>query len=248
MIEVDLQLRVRLPKLPSSFDFGAQLFLEWLSKLRAVPMFDVVWATQFEQDGPKIPLEPDTAGYLDRFRKDDDADEDNLILSDTLMASEGHDPRLFDVELRWGGRGPQTAIIDIYRADPRFGTEPAQYVQMIRITTAWQRPQHLSFGPTLYRMFDHPLDRQRNGIGWMGWLPFTLTPADVPEAALVMPMNGGTFVQSVPDFWQAPHLPRQPDAVRDEVTIARVQDVEIRLNLLGVLPTNADLETGNWGR
>jgi hypothetical protein len=97
-------------------------------------------------------------------------------------------------------------------------------------------------------MFDHPLDRTRQGIGWMGWLPFTLTPADVPEAALVVPMNGGTFIQSVPDFWQAPHLPRQPDAVRDEVTIRRVQDVEIRLNQLGVLPTAADLATGNWAR
>ncbi len=65
---------------------------------------------------------------------------------------------------------------------------------------------------------------------------------------MVKPMNGGTFIQSVPNFWQARHLARQPDAVRDKATIARMQDVEIRLNLLGVLPTVADLTISNWGR
>jgi hypothetical protein len=248
MTSVDLKLTSRLARNTWSFDDGAAQFLDWLRTLRVVPTFDVTWATQLERDGPLIPLEPGTAAYFAYFQPDGADMADEHILGHMVLASEGSAARLFTAELEWGGTRPQWATIDVYRADPRHGTAPAQYVEMIRITTLWQRPQHLDFSPTLYRMFDHPLDRTRSGIGWMGWLPFLLTPADVPEAAVVMPMNNGTFIQSVPDFWQAPHLPRQPDAVRDEATIARVQDVEIRLNLLGVLPTAEDLADGNWGR
>ncbi len=38
--------------------------------------------------------------------------------------------------MRWGGISGTAAEITFYRADPRFGTDPAQYVEMIRITTA----------------------------------------------------------------------------------------------------------------
>jgi hypothetical protein len=245
MKSIDMKLVSRVASKSWSFEDGKSRFVEWLQALRAIPMFDVRWASQLERDGPMIPFEPDTSAYFSNFQPEDDAH----VVGYMVFVSEGSsDPRLFTAELNWGAIRQQTATIDIHRADPRYGTDPAQYIEMIRITTAWHRPQHLDFSPTLYRAYDHPLDRSRSGIGWMGWLPFTLTPADVPEAALVTPMNGGTFIQSVPDFWQAPHLPRQPDAIRDDATIARVQDVEIRLNLLGVLPTAADLATGTWGR
>ncbi|MGL4321500.1 MAG: hypothetical protein ACRCS3_11610 [Paracoccaceae bacterium] len=135
-------------------------------------------------------MEPDTEAFFARFRQRLTDRESSYL----VLASEASSQRLFLAELEWGGLLRPTLKIAFYRADPRFGTAPAQYIEMIRITTARQRPQHLSFGPTLYRMFDHPLDRTRHGIGWMGWLPFSLTPADVPEAAVVMPMNGGTFI------------------------------------------------------
>jgi hypothetical protein len=69
-----------------------------------------------------------------------------------------------------------------------------------------------------------------------------MTPADVPEAHRVAPMNGGTVMMTWPEFRQA-----HPGA-RNEAAMRRTQDVEIRLNSLGVLPTHADLEGGMWGR
>ena len=150
--------------------------------------------------------------------------------------------RLFDASLRWNGPRPAEAEIEFYRLDSTMGPDPVQYLTMVEITTAWMRPQHLRFGSISYSRNDHPLDRQRNGIGWIGWLPFSLTPADVPEAHLIAPMNGGTVVMTWPEFWQAHPGARNEDAVR------RTQDVEIRLNSLGVLPTNADLAGGMWGR
>jgi hypothetical protein len=245
MIDIGYRLNVNMQPVWNDFSSGANAFVDWLTRLRAVPSLTIDWVAVWEQGGELTFLLSDTARYLKAFEEHHrKLDRIGFV----IWAGDRRADHTADAELEWAVFNRQIATIDIYRADPPFGIDPAQYIDMIRITTAWQRPQHLSFGPTLYHMFDHPLDRSRSGIGWMGWIPFALTSADVPEAALVMPMNGGTFIQSVPDFWQAPHLPRQPDAIRDEGTIARVQDVEIRLNLLGVLPTAADLATGNWGR
>ena len=90
----------------------------------------------------------------------------------------------------------------------------------------------------------HPLDRTRAGIRWIGWLPFLLTPSDVPEAERVEAMNGGTLVMTQTTFWQA----WEANPAYSLAAIQRAQNVEIRLNLLGVLPTAADLASDNWGR
>ncbi len=78
----------------------------------------------------------------------------------------------------------------------------------------------------------------------MGWLPFALTPDDVPEAEIVRPMNDGTLIVTQSQFWQA--WEAHPEYSR--AAIERAQEVEIRLNLLGVLPTNIELMRGDWGQ
>ena len=117
-------------------------------------------------------------------------------------------------------------------------------LEIVDAITRWKRPQHLEFGPADYFHLHHPLDRARRGIRWVGWVPFALTPSDVPEAEIVRPMNGGTAIATQSALWQVfEHHPlHAPEA------IARAQEVELRLNALGVLPTAVELDRGDWGQ
>jgi len=75
-------------------------------------------------------------------------------------------------------------------------------IQLVEAITRWKRPQHLEFGPSDYLHLHHPLDRARRGVRWIGWVPFALNPSDVPEAARVQQMNGGTLIATQTEFWQ----------------------------------------------
>jgi hypothetical protein len=75
-------------------------------------------------------------------------------------------------------------------------------------------------------------------------VPFALNPSDVPEAERVQQMNGGTLIATQMDFWQVfEHHP-----LYSKEAIERAQEVELRLNLLGVLPTAVELGRGDWGQ
>lgn len=238
MIEIDLGMHAYLPLSNVGIAEGSSHFLRWLTDLRRFPTFNVDWSVQWSADGVPTDLWSETDRYLAEFAANN-ADSDGFY---SIWASDARAQRTFDAAYRWGKGLFTTAEIDFYRADPAHGTGPLQYIEMIKVTTAWIRPQHLEFGPKNYLRLDHPLDVHRRGIGWIGWVPFMLTAADVPEAVLVQQVNGGTIIMTWPDFWQAHPGARNEDAVR------RTQDVEVRLNLLGVLPTTQDLASGNWGR
>jgi Immunity protein 52 len=238
MTEMDASLLAFMPIHDVSFDQGSHEFVDWLRRLRAIPTFAVDWNVVWAEGGVPTDLWTQTDDFLAQHAAIN-AGRDGFF---SIFATEARQERLFDAGFQWDGRGPARAELDFYRADPAFGTGPMQYIEMIKVTTAWMRPQHLQFGPKTYLRLDHPLDVHRRGIGWIGWVPFALTAADVPEAVLVQQVNGGTIIMTWPDFWQAHPGARNDEAVR------RTQDVEVRLNQLGVLPTAGDLATGNWGR
>ena len=77
----------------------------------------------------------------------------------------------------------------------------------------------------------------------MGWLPFNISASEVPEAEIVQAINDGTLVITQSDFWQ----PYEKHPLYSREAIEKAQDVEIRLNSLGVLPTMLELEKGDWG-
>jgi hypothetical protein len=238
MTDIDVSLLAFMPIHDVSFDQGSREFVDWLNRLRAIPTFAVDWNVVWSEDGVPTDLWTQTEGFLAQHAVEN-ADRDGFF---SIFATESRSPRLFDAGFEWDGRGPARATLEFYRADPVIGMRPQHYIDMIKVTTAWMRPQHLQFGPKTYLRLDHPLDVHRRGIGWIGWVPFALTAADVPEAVMLEQVNGGTIVMTWPEFWQAHPGARNEDAVR------RTQDVEVRLNLLGVLPTTGDLATGNWGR
>lgn len=131
--------------------------------------------------------------------------------------------------------------LDLREPHPVHGLDISLFVETIDTVIAWKRPQHVSMAPPDYRMDLQPLDRSRRGIGWLGWIPFEVPAEDVPEAAIVRPMRGGTFLASQRDWWFAAG-PR-----RDEAAIARAQALDLRLNDLGLLPTVEELRRGDWG-
>ena len=133
---------------------------------------------------------------------------------------------------------------EIYHPHPQYGTQAQLYINLIEAVIAWKRPQHLAFGPLVYLRDHHPFNTNRLGIRWMGWVPFDLSPNAVTKAELVRPMNGGTLVVTQLAFWQA--IEGHPNYSR--AAINRAQEVELRLNLLRVLPTAQELERGDWGR
>lgn len=248
MGRIDLSLDVDLPPQNYGFDEGASDFLLMLKQLRRIPGFDVDWFSQWEENGNRYRISNDVEGYLSKFRAHNEKRTESFsIWAHEYPGNDESDANLYGFRYSWYNR-PLSSIDmlsgEVYRPHPEYGTDPQLYINLIAAVTAWKRPQHLAFGPGVYMRDHHPLDRSRAGIRWMGWVPFDLTPNDVPEAALVRPMNGGTLIVTQMRFWQA--WEANPDYSRE--AIERAQEVEIRLNLLGVLPTNIELERGDWGQ
>lgn len=235
----DLALSVKLPPQNYGFEEGAADFLELLTQLRQVRGFDVDWYAIWEKDGPRYDVWKDRETYLQQFRENNAEKADHF----SIWAHESSD-RLYDLTYRWNNWSTNHLSGEVYRPHPQYGTQFQLYVGLIDAILGWKRPQHLAFGPGVYLRDHHPLDRSRAGIRWIGWIPFTLNPSDVPEAEIVQPMHNGTLIVTQSQYWQA--WEANPDYSRE--AIERAQEVEIRLNLLDVLPTNIELERGDWGR
>ncbi len=109
--------------------------------------------------------------------------------------------------------------------------------RVISVMLEWGRIQHITVCDPYYAHMDSPLDPRRRGVGWAGWLPFSLASGQVSEAMVLEPLAEGTFLVSVVD-WDA----------NDGRSIPRAQALELQLNGLGVLPTFDDLGRGDWGR
>lgn len=225
----------------NSYDDGARDFLKLLHMIERIPTFDLGW-TYGGYD-----LWDQVDAYLDDSRKASSnsgwSDEEGSIFiidnSTKLLAS---DKVYYEFNYGWGTI--QTSLHgNISRPNPTHGLQLQDLISLVDVITTWQRPQHLSIGPEGYLVNHHPLDRTRLGIRWIGWMPFQLTPDDVPEAEIVRAMNGGTIIITQSRFWQAGE--RHPDYSAD--AIRRAQNVELRLNSLGVLPTGPELQRGDWG-
>ena len=243
---IDLGLNVKLPPQNINYTEGAAQFVDFLKRLRRVQGFDVDWIAQMKEHGPKISLwhQPDAYVQMFQERYKDQTDGFNIWAWEESQSREH--PKLYDFDYDWQNQPLLTVDMlsgEIHHHHPDYGLQPQQFIDMIDVITQWKRPQHLRFGPLIYMRDHHPLDRAREGIGWMGWVPFALTPSDVPEAALVREMNGGTLIVTQMEFWQA--WPAHPDY--SKTAIERAQEVEVRLNLLGVLPTIVELQRGDWG-
>lgn len=109
--------------------------------------------------------------------------------------------------------------------------------RVISVILEWDQIQHIAVCDPYYAHMDSPLDPRRRGIGWVGWLPFSLAPNQVANAAILEPLAGGTFLASIAN-WDA----------NDGRSIPNAQALELQLNGLGVLPTFDDLGRGDWGR
>lgn len=241
MSRIDLTLSMKLT--PQNYDFeeGAEDFLALLTHLRRVSGFNVNWVAREEKEGSDLySVWESPEEYREILRKANAAKSDLF----SIWAAESSEPLVYSLRYRWNNWQPDHLSGEIYRPHPQYGTQAQLYINLIETVTAWKRPQHLAFGPGIYMRDHHPLDRARVGIRWMGWLPFALNPSDVPEAELVRPMNGGTLVVTQSQFWQA----WEANPAYSRAAIERAQEVEIRLNLLGVLPTNIELARGDWGQ
>ena len=240
-MKIDLALNVKLAPLAPDFEKGIRDFLNLLHSLERLPIFNMGWMAHNCQ------LWAQEAGFHDKFKEENSGGilgDDQLVVRTISPMSKESDLTYYFFEQYW-----QTGFIDhlsgeIHHPHPDYGLQPQNFINMIDIITQWKRPQHLRFGPFIYMRDHHPLDRAREGIGWMGWVPFALNPSDVPEAALVREMNGGTLIVTQMEFWQA--WPAHPDY--SKTAIERAQEVEVRLNLLGVLPTVVELQRGDWGQ
>ncbi len=240
-MKIDLILNVKLTPQKFGFDEGAQSFLKLLRMLERLPFFNMGWMAQGQR------LWGGQEKFIQRFREENAEgirNNDGLVIRAITPMNKENDPTYYDLEYNWRTLHIDTILGDFDYPHPDYGLQPQQFIDMIDVVTRWKRPQHLRFGPFIYMRDHHPLDRAREGIGWMGWVPFALTPSDVPEAALVRQMNGGTLIVTQMEFWQA--WPAHPDY--SKTAIERAQEVEVRLNLLGVLPTIVELQRGDWGQ
>lgn len=241
-------MRLNFLMSPSSagFDEGMKAFLELLLELSRLRLFYEGW--KFAE----LIIGDDPSGFIERTRQQNfEKDSSALDRKDLTVfsASAYNEPSsnsgiLCALTHRWGRSDTfvMNLLLEFRGPHPTYGTDISLFRETIAAVIAWQRPQHVSMAWPVYRDEHHPLDKQRSGIGWLGWVPFDLAPSQVPEAAVCEPMAGGTFLASQLGFWFAAGPNKDADA------IARAQALDLRLNALGVLPTTVELQRGDWGR
>ena len=239
---MDLRLTAQLPHHNYGFDEGAQDFFRVLRMIEKLPAFDLGWSmgdyylwdqkTEFLEEAKS---DSENAGYADEFS--------SIDINDDAVRVLGTEKVYYTFGYYWGIHSTRFTG-EFRRPHPRYGTQAQQFINLIEVVTKWKRPQHLRFGSTFYLVNHHPLSRQHVGIGWMGWIPFDVPATDVPEAEIVRPMNNGTLIVTQSQFWLP--VPGHPNY--SKAAIERAQEVEIRLNLLGVLPAALDLNRGDWGQ
>ncbi|WP_299191077.1 Imm52 family immunity protein [uncultured Litoreibacter sp.] len=145
----------------------------------------------------------------------------------------------YKAEFSWdSGWGTSGLALEFYAPHPNYGIDAAMVLEVIDKIIAWRRPQHVAARPAAYHRDHHPLDRQREQLGWVGWVPFEIGVEDIPEAAALQLMHGGTGVIGQHAFWRAD----------DATAVANAQALDLRLNSLGVLPTSVELTRGDWGQ
>jgi hypothetical protein len=235
-----MQLASYLPPDVYGFDNGSRDFLLLLGLAQKLPIYQGAYDSVF--GGPF----DGSTNFLDGFQAE------NLTgpLAGKMFdihagAPDDGRPRI-TFEYIWGEPSltPTYLSVDFTNPDPvpPLLRDLDRYLETIDTVISWKRPQHLRCGPPMYFLNDHPLDKARSGIGWLGWVPFDLSASQVPEAAIILPLHGGTFLASQRDWWSA-YGPQ-----RDEAAVHRAQALELRLNHLGVLPTIIELRRGDWGQ
>ena len=236
---VELHLIAHLPPHPHGkgevgFRAGADAFYALLHEVEKRPAFKLGWRiTGFEMWKDKEAFTEYEWGRMQSFEDPNDGGDIGLI--DNAPATLGDDRIFHDFGYSWSSLSNMLNV-EFLRLRDDYTLRVADFVDLIEIITQWQRPEHLWFGPSLYYHNHHASARGpfgKIGANWMTWVDKPLRPDQVPEAHLVKPMAGGTLVVSHNDIWQA--YPPHPDY--SEAAIQRTQDVEMRLNTLGALPS-----------
>ncbi|MEJ6404355.1 hypothetical protein [Yoonia sp. 2307UL14-13] len=219
---------------PMQFDDGVSEFFELLTRLQSLRPLSLGW----EGDGHALSTDPDGLRSILRDANDPDGPEGSFsfAMAENARSSDG-----------------QSHVAGQYLATLRFDREEGElsfrlkivphlssatlFRDIIKILHDWWPLQHVHVDDPFYAKYDRPLDpTNRAGIGWAGWVPFQLTPAQVPEAQILAPLGNGTFLATQETYWET----------TDRDAVKRAQDLEIRLNNLGMLPTMEALRQGIW--
>lgn len=257
---MDLTLITRLPATDQSFDGRTSEFIKILGALRKTRLCSEGWFTstpKFEGDSSGFDPITNPEGFSkhrtteveipEEYQTEEYLENSGLIISEenyTFSARHPGDyPPIYSADFS-GISAKNAFMMNFWKSHPQFGTDASLYIELIDTIIDWQRTMHLFVSPTRYFMDHHPLDRSRQGIGWMGWIPFDLPAHELPEAEIVRPMHGGTLIVTQSAFWQAfeRHPAYSPQAIE------RAQEVELKLAMLGMLPTGEDLQSGEWGK
>ena len=238
---MDLSLSVSISAQEVAFEKGVDDFFQLLHGIENIPAFDLGWSMA------GFSLWDQSQEYVEYLRgtmpeQENDGNYFSVGINDDAKSRLGIEKVFYNFRYYSDDLGAQLTG-EVRAPHPSRGAQVQHYIDLLNIVTQWKRPMHVRFGPRLYNMEHHPLDRARLGIGWLGWVPFNLDPLSVPEAEIVRPMNGGSLIVTQTELWQAD----EGQSHYSSAAIGRAQEVEIRLNLLGVLPTGMEIARGDWG-
>lgn len=236
-----MKLIVDLAPYSGSFEDYAESFFDILRALEASSLFVSSW------HGLGVRLWDDPDGFVGATRDWYIQWTQNLPdreFSGGVLNDAGREEASTSVDLSVGERNTRGNIlsVELLRPHPTLTYDARLFAGVCEIILDWRPVQHMSLAWPGYRRELQPLDAHRRGLGWLGWVPFDIAPAQIPEAQICRPMRDGTFIGLQNDLWFSHGPNADPDAVR------RAQALEHRLNRLGVLPTFEELKRGDWGR
>lgn len=228
--------------MPETLEEGLGAALRLLRVLEGAGLYEPLW---WGPDGKELWTDEDAFRDAARQQVSDEFHiENHFQLS---VGSGTYEPNKVSqtyMDFSWSNAKQRKMLdfltIDINRPHHRLGTDFALFESILDVVLDWRQPVHMSWVWSHYRMELQPIDTARRPVGWIGWVPFQIAPADLPEAEIVKPKGHGTFVASQRAFWFSKGDQADPHAIE------RAQAMDMALNRLGVLPTTHELRTGTW--
>lgn len=110
----------------------------------------------------------------------------------------------------------------------------SHWLRIVEAIINWKRPLYLWCGDKKFWTERKGLfDPERTIANWFCWVPQQVETSQIPSAAIVRPMLGGTLIVSLEQYFNIDHLE----------SVQRVNDVEVEMNEAGILPHHTELNS-----
>ncbi|WP_147393025.1 hypothetical protein [Paracoccus siganidrum] len=221
--------RAFIPKDGLGLRDGIELWSGFLRRAESVSEYFTNMMILDEETGLKTSPLVQFEEYVKIWEMHQLPDEEDAFSA--LVSKDGNDPAVSSCRYQWGKdwawmNDHLEFTIRRPLQDTSFDVDLVR--KMYSAIIRWRRPSFIHGGPPK-PMAEQGVFSTKISSGWASWVPEAITHADLPMAHSVDPLEGGSLIFATPEpfGWRMEEYSQE---------IARMQDVEVGLNDLLLLP------------